>query len=51
MLATALIASLCDESVQPLDRRALCRVGTDVRGLGGKSFGQALQADLGNRGE
>jgi len=51
MLATALIASRRDECVQPLDRRTLCRVGTDVCDLGDQSFGEALQADLGNRGE
>ena len=51
MLATALIASRRDECVQPLDRRGLRCVGTDVRDLCCQSFGQALQADLGNRGE
>jgi len=51
MLATALIAPLSDEGVQPLDRRALRCVGTDMRDLRDQSFGQALQTDLGNRRE
>ncbi len=35
MLADSLVASLGDEGMQPLDRRTLRGIGTDVHDLGG----------------
>ena len=49
MLAGAPVALPGDEGVQPLDRRALRRIGADVQDLSRASFGEALKAHPADR--